>query len=167
MTYPMNFTWRGCFFMLFAMGLVAAVYCALVLAGIDLAPEGEKAGKGEAAAGLVVGLLLLPFAVTGLRHARLEITDEELRYLGFGFFCTTRAIELSRIERFGTGTVKGSGGGNERILILETIDGQQPQIKLAMYQRWGEFLKELGQRIGKEPQEVKRSLKGLSFVDSI
>ena len=48
-----------------------------------------------------------------------------------------------------------------------TIDGQQPQIKLAMYQRWGEFLKELGQRIGKEPQEVKRSLKGLSFVDSI
>ena len=51
------------------------------------------------------------------------------------------------------------------MLILETIDGVQPQIKLAMYQRWGEFLKELGERLGKEPQEVKRSLKGLSFVD--
>lgn len=165
MTYPMKFTWRCCFFLAIAVGLVAVVYCALVLGGIDLAPDGKKASTPEAAVGLVVGLLLQPFAWTGLRHARMSLTERELHYLGFGFVCKRRTILLEEIERFGTGTVKSSGGGRDHMLVVELRDGYFRDIKLTMYDGWKRFLDELEQRLGQAPQETKRTLAGIRFPE--
>lgn len=165
MVCKMSFLWRCCFFLLAGLGFVAAAFCGLALLGIQLAPEGKEMSLPEAAVGLAVGVLLQPFAWSGIRHARMELTDNELRYLGFGFVCSTRVVELADIERFGSGTVKGSGGGNERMLVLELTDGNYRLIKLAMYERWGELLQRLEEQLGKAPHETKRTLTGLRFTD--
>ncbi|MEM7166355.1 MAG: hypothetical protein AAF581_12885 [Planctomycetota bacterium] len=165
MVYPMRFTWRCCFYLLIVLGVGASAVCGLAILGIQLAPEGKEMTTIEAAIGLAFGVLLQPFAWSGLQHARLQLTETELRYLGFGFLCKTRSISLAEIERYGSGTVKGSGGGHERMLVLEMRDGYYKLIKLAMYERWGEMLKQLEEQLGKPPEETKRTLTGLRFKD--
>ena len=84
MTFEMTWTWRCVFLMFAAAGLAGVGYGVAGLTGLV---EGEES-RGELIICVVVGLLVLPFSWTGLRHARLVITEDELVYLGLGALYT-------------------------------------------------------------------------------
>ena len=161
----MNFAWKLCFYLLAGLGFVAAAVCGLAILGIQIAPEGKEVSIPEAVLGLAFGIILQPFAWSALQHAKLQLTETQFRYLGFGFLCKTHSIELSHIERFGRGTEKGQGGGRHHILVIEQTNGDYRTIKLSMYDGWRGLFEQLGERLGRVPQETKPTLAGLRFTD--
>ena len=111
------------------------------------------------------GLALLPFALTGLQHARIRLTEDHLEYLRFGIVCGTEIVPLASIERYGSGFEKASSGGKERILLLDLGDEGIRHIKLAMYRGGKGLLAELEKRLGRPPDEVRLTLTGLKFEE--
>lgn len=162
MKFEMQWIWRIVFLFLAGAGLAALGWGAAGLAGLVEAEE----SRGELMVCVAVGILMQPFAWTGLRHARLVITDTELVYLGFGLWCTARRVELAEIERFGVGTERSSQGGREKILLIELRSGGIIRIKLQMYRGQSRFLEALGRATGLEQSATGRSWTGARFAES-
>ena len=159
-TFEMSFVWRGCFFALLAAGIGAIGY------GIYGLTTGRvEAETVELWVATIVGMFLIPFAITALRHARLTINAEEITYLGFGPLCTTRTLELREIARFGLGREKGSGGGTHAILLLELTNGTSRAIKIESYERYGEFVSALEELTGKARSDTKTGFLGAKLED--
>jgi hypothetical protein len=161
MNCPMDWTWRLGFVFLAGLGLFALGYGVVGLTGRVEVPE----ARVELVACIVVGGLLQPFGWTALRHAKLALTDTEITFLGFGFVCSTRRVRLADIARFGVGVEKSSGGGKERILLLEMHSGERAAIKVEMYRDCERFLAALEQRTGLAPAPTKRTIRGAQFAD--
>lgn len=166
MTYPMDWTWKFCLYLLAGVGLVAAVGSALELTGA--VQKGSLIGEAsvvELGVALIVGVGLQPFAWTGLAHARIRLLEDRLEFLRFGLICGTATVPLGAIERFGSGQQRASSGGRERILLLDLgVEGVR-RIKLSMYRGGRGLLGELESRLGRPPSEVIRSWKGLEFAE--
>ena len=160
-TYPMYFTWKMCFWMLAGVGAVA------VVAGVGrlLGLEQFEMTEVEAWTAIGVGIALQPFAWTAHAHARLELDGEELRFLRFGFLCSTGQIALTDIARFGVGRERGANATDEKILRIELHDGARHSIKLSMYERNGQFVERLGEATGQSQAGMQRTWKGAEFSE--
>ncbi|MEO0481516.1 MAG: hypothetical protein AAF196_18755 [Planctomycetota bacterium] len=154
--FEMSPIWRLLFVGLGVLGLFALAYGIAGSAGLVEAEE----SPAELLTAAIVGVALQPFAWTGLRHSRLALTDSTLTYLGFGLWCSPRTVELREITRFGVGMEKSSGGGRERILLLDLRDGTKRSIKLEMYREPERFRKLLGEVLGQEESETKTGFTG-------
>lgn len=158
----MRWTWRLCLALLPLLGATVAVLCGLELAGVVArgALIGD-AGDAERWAAVGFGLLVLPFGLSALRHARLSIDDRALRHLGFGFVCTTREIAFVEVQRWGHAVVSNRGR-RERILRFELRGGGAPTVKLSMYACGAQVLALLEQRLG-PPAASTATVTGVRF----
>ena len=163
--WPMDTIYRGCLIALGLMGLVALAMGVTGLLHIPL-PGLHDGGPSvaEAAAVLLAGLGMAAFALTAVRHARLELDATEMRYLRFGVLCRTGRIPLARIRRFGVGS-EGSRSGLDHILLLDIEDAGRTSIKLSMYSDWESLVTALGEHLGQKPAPTKRTWKGAAFDD--
>ena len=160
----MSLIWRTIFWFTIGIGLFAVGYGTLAILGVPgldgMPVEGTRV---EASVAIAFGLLIQPFAWTGLRHARMRLSDDELEYLSFGFVCGAARLRLSDVLRHGVGLEKSSGGGDEQILLIDMKDGERVRIKLSMYCNEERFLEELQAKTGLPPSETRRSWKGADF----
>jgi len=165
-TFPMQFTWRFALMLLPALGAIA-----LVMAGAELLGLVERgawlgeAGDGERWGAVVVGLLLLPFGLSALPHARLTIDANEIRYLGFGFLCKTRTLALADVRRWAH-VVGRNQGRREPLLAFERQDGNQTVIKVAMYANQDQIRALLTERLG-EAAPASATMTGVKFDEPL
>lgn len=164
LVFPMQAVWRFCFLALGALGVVALGTAGVELLGVvDRGAVLGEASDVERVAAVVFGAAVLPFAWTAWQHARLELTDDALRFLRFGFLCRTGTIPLERIRRWGTGH-ETSRGYRHRVLLLELDDRSRPALKLEMYRDQGEFLKAFEASLG-PPTPVRATFAGVAFEE--
>ena len=93
LVFPMHWSWRLSVALLSLLAGLVAIACAAELTG--LAPRDallRGANDAERAFGIAVGTLLQPFALTLLRHSRLCIDKDGLRFLRVGLLCRTEEM---------------------------------------------------------------------------
>lgn len=160
----MRATWRLVLALLPIGGALVAALCGLELAGI--VPRGAligSAGDGERWVAVAFGLLVRPFGISALRHARLVIDGDAVHYLGFGFVCRPRTILFADVRRFGHAIVTNRGR-RERHLAFDLGSGDVRTVKLAMYADPDRILELLTARLG-APAATAVTLRGVHFVD--
>lgn len=165
-TFPMQFAWRFALILLPVLGAVALVTAGAEMLGFVArgAWLGE-AGDGERWAAIVVGILLLPFGLSALAHARLTIDTDEIRYLGFGVLCKTRQLPLADVRRWGH-AVGRNQGRREPMLVFERQDGNQTVIKVAMYAHQTQIRALLTERLG-PAVSATATMTGVRFDDAV
>lgn len=158
----MQWTWRLCLALLPLAGGVVAVLCGLELGGVVArgALIGD-AGDAERWLAVAFGVLVQPFGLTALRHARLVIDQEALHHLGFGFVCGPRTIPFADVQRWGH-AVATNRGRRERHLVVELRSGERRHVKLAMYAGIDRVLALLTARLG-APAPASATLGGVRF----
>jgi hypothetical protein len=159
---PLHRTWRLCLALLPIGGGGVAVMCGLELLGV--VARGEllgAAGDGERWAAVVFGVLVQPFGLTALRHARLVIDDVALHHLGFGLVCTTRTLPFADVRRWGHAVTRRRGR-RERHLLFALGDGTFRTVRLSMYAEPERALALLQDRLG-PPAPTTAGLTGLRF----
>ena len=160
--HPMQMVWRFAFVMLGGVGLIAMAAVAAEATGIVASGRLlEDAGDAERWVAFGFGALVQPFAWSALAHARLSLTDDELRYLGFGLLCRSRAISWRDVRRWGHATARNENR-REPMLIFELQDGSTRTIKLAMYARQQQVRDELTRRLG-PATPAKATITGVQF----
>ena len=141
--------WQACFWLLLVVGGGAFVASVLELLGVFAKGEllGEEATDPGRIGAVIAGVLILPYAITGLLHARLAIDDERMTFLGHGLWCRTRRVELRHIKRHGW-VINKRQGRRELMLLLELDDLTRQSVKLEMYKGGRRFLEQLEARVG-------------------
>ena len=163
--WPMDLLHKGCFVMLIAMGLLGIAVGVVRLFDLPVPVlEDEQLTRPEMYVALAIGTWALLFGVTALRHARLELDAEEMRFLRFGPLCRTGRVPLADVRRFGVG-VESSRHGKYRVLLIELETGGRVSFKLSMYKEWHGFIRELGERLDRAPAPMKRTWKGAAFEE--
>ena len=164
--YPMKLSWKLLFLVTGSIGLVCLGCGLLDLFGSAL-EETQFGFQSDTERWIVIvtGAVLLPFSITGLLHARMEISQGEIRYLRFHVACTTGVIPLSEIRRLGAGIVRRSRGRRDHILLMEQADSRTNSIKLSMYSGAANLPEQLAEKLGQKLQATTDNWLGLRFEE--
>ena len=161
MTFSMSRTWKMSFGLIAAFGGFVAGYGIAGTAGwVDAEEPPMVLGFLIVAGGAIVA-----FGLSALRHAKIRVTETELEFLGLGVVCRPRRIELSRVTRLGVGREKSSGGGDERILLIDRPDERRIAIKVEMYADVDGIIAALSAATGLPPSPTRRTWRGADFDD--
>ena len=162
-TFPTTRLHRSVFVLCAGLGLftVAAGGAGLLREELQLswAPEGSPMEHGLA---LLVGLLLIPFGVSGSRLPGLRIDAEELRFVGMGLPCRERGIPLRSITRIGIGTER-QRSGEYHVLLVRTADERTRNLRISMYRDWRSAVDMLLERTGLELAPTRRGWTGAQW----
>ena len=126
---------------------------------LSWAPEGSPTEHGLA---VLVGLLLVPFGVSGFRLPGLRIDAEELRFIGMGLPCRERGIALRSITRVGIGTER-QRSGEYHVLLVQTADERTRSLRISMYRDWRRAVDLLLERTGLELVPTRRGWTGAQW----
>lgn len=161
-TFPVQPVWRFTLLLLPALGLFAIGAATIEWLGIvERGTLLDTASEAERWTAFVVGVLLLPWGLSALPHARLTIDDQSLHHLGFGVLCTTRTIRFDDVRRWGHAVARNRGR-REPMLAFELHTGDVRLVKLAMYRSQQEIRQLLTAALG-EPAPATATMTGVRF----
>ena len=156
---------RGLFAAVVVLGLVAIGIGVAGFLGVPVGKDGkEQASTVELVVAIVVGLGMIPFGISALRSARIELDDEAFQYLRFGVWCTLASVPLRHITRHGVGEER-HGYQRYHVLLLELVDGGKRSVRISMYENWRSFVEQLGAVLEQDQAGTKTSMLGAAFEE--
>ena len=160
----MHWSYGSGLWSLTAVALLGAVVCGAEACGlVALGAWSQSGNRAEVVIGAIVSVMLLPFAITALRHARLTIDRDGIAFLAFGVLCCRHFVPWDQVRRY-TSAMERASKVRRRMLLLELRDGSNRAINLSMYGAPKAALSAIESYLG-PPAAGKAGITGVGFDD--